>query len=89
MSRFKVGDMVRIAPEEVIRSFEPYGGGFRTPDGLYVNIHMLESCGKDYVIKKRTYGVDRYMLRGSEWTWSESCFEDPAKMDFTGLEDLL
>ena len=94
---YKVGDVVRIVPEEVIKNFSHSftGTGWISPEGLYIDQEMLRFCGKEVTINAESPyrlndGTYAYIIKESAWMFPRSCIDDDFRVaDFSGLEALL
>ena len=44
---------------------------------LYCNLDMAKLRGKTFEIDQYTFDEEFYELKGADWDWTESMFEDP------------
>ena len=77
MSKFKVGDKVKVRPDLVDDRFY---------NSIYVNTEMVKLRGK-FVTISHVSGVDRYCVKENCYTWTDDMFSVERTQTFKLTEE--
>ena len=82
MTKYKVGDMVRVRPDLKMNVY--YGNYFATDDMAALRGAIV----KIIEVIKDIYGNNAYHIDNSDWVWTDSMFEEE-RYDFPSKSDLM